>query len=288
MTSSPTKARRGPLGDFFRRQPYAAGATIVFLLLVLAAIAAPLITRFGPEEMMVVDRMQSPNATYLLGTDHFGRDMLSRVVYGARISLRVGALVVLFTTIAGLVIGAIAGYYRRMDGILMRIMDAMMAFPSILLAIAIMSVLGRSEFNAVLALTIVYIPGIARLVRASVMSAKQLEFADAVRAMGGSDVRIIVRHVLPNILSPLVVQSTFIFVYAILAEAGLSFLGVGTPPSIPSWGNILSEGRQYMIDAPWIMLYAGLAVSLTVLCLNVIGDGLRDILDPRSAKGLPR
>ncbi len=286
MTSSRT--RLGVLGEFTRRQPHAAGAAIVFLLLVLAAVAAPLITRFGPEEMMVIDRMQSPNATYLLGTDHFGRDMLARVVYGARISLRVGALVVVFTTIAGLVIGAIAGYYRRMDGILMRIMDAMMAFPSILLAIAIMSVLGRSEFNAVLALTIVYIPGIARLVRASVMSAKQLEFADAVRAMGGSDVRIIVRHVLPNILSPLVVQSTFIFVYAILAEAGLSFLGVGTPPSIPSWGNILSEGRQYMIDAPWIMLYPGLAVSLTVLCLNVIGDGLRDILDPRSAKGLPR
>ena len=286
MTSSRT--RLGVLGEFTRRQPHAAGAAIVFLLLVLAAVAAPLITHFGPEEMMVIDRMQSPNATYLLGTDHFGRDMLARVVYGARISLRVGALVVVFTTIAGLVIGAIAGYYRRMDGILMRIMDAMMAFPSILLAIAIMSVLGRSEFNAVLALTIVYIPGIARLVRASVMSAKQLEFADAVRAMGGSDVRIIVRHVLPNILSPLVVQSTFIFVYAILAEAGLSFLGVGTPPSIPSWGNILSEGRQYMIDAPWIMLYPGLAVSLTVLCLNVIGDGLRDILDPRSAKGLPR
>ena len=286
MTSSRT--RLGVLGEFTRRQPHAAGAAIVFLLLVLAAVAAPLITRFGPEEMMVIDRMQSPNATYLLGTDHFGRDMLARVVYGARISLRVGALVVVFTTIAGLVIGAIAGYYRRMDGILMRIMDAMMAFPSILLAIAIMSVLGRSEFNAVLALTIVYIPGIARLVRASVMSAKQLEFADAVRAMGGSDVRIIVRHVLPNILSPLVVQSTFIFVYAILAEAGLSFLGVGTPPSIPSWGNILSEGRQYMIDAPWIMLHPGLAVSLTVLCLNVIGDGLRDILDPRSAKGLPR
>ena len=272
--------RRDLLRRFFRHGPSVVGLAIVATVVVLA-LAAPLLSVRDPQEMFVMDRLQPPSATYLLGTDHFGRDLFARVVYGAQLSLRVATVVVVLATTFGLLIGAVTGFFRSVDNVLMRLMDAMMSFPSILLAIAIMSVLGRSEANAIIALTIVYTPNMARLVRAQVLAARGLDYVEAVRALGGGERRILIRHVLPAIWSPVIVQATFVAVYAILAEAGLSFLGAGTPPSIPSWGNILAEGRQYMIDAPWIMLFPGLAISITVLGLNLLGDGLRDLLDPR-------
>ena len=272
--------RRDLLRRFFRHGPAVVGLAIVATV-VLLALSAPLLSVRDPQEMFVMDRLQPPSATYLLGTDHFGRDLYARVVYGAQLSLRVATVVVVLATTLGLLIGAVTGFFRSVDNVLMRLMDAMMSFPSILLAIAIMSVLGRSEANAIIALTIVYTPNMARLVRAQVLAARSLDYVEAVRALGGGERRILVKHVLPAIWSPVIVQATFVAVYAILAEAGLSFLGAGTPPSIPSWGNILAEGRQYMIDAPWIMLFPGLAISITVLGLNLLGDGLRDLLDPR-------
>jgi peptide/nickel transport system permease protein len=275
------KSRRKDLAlRFLRHGPSMLGLSIV-IAVTLLALLAPVVAPHDPQDMIAIDRLQAPSATYLLGTDHFGRDLFARVVYGARVSLRVAVVVVTLTTLFGVMIGAVAGFFTRIDNVLMRVMDAMMSFPSILLAIAIMSVLGRSEINAIIALTIVYTPNMARLVRGAVLATKHNDYVEAVRALGGSEPRVLVRHVLPAIWSPVVVQATFISVYAILAEAGLSFLGAGTPPSVPSWGNILAEGRQYMIDAPWIMLFPGLAISITVLGLNLLGDGLRDLLDPR-------
>lgn len=264
------------------RNPLALVGMVFILLTLLVAVFAGVLAPFDPEEMFVIDRLSAPGGAYLFGTDNFGRDLVSRVVFGARTSLQVAAMVAGASTLLGVLVGALAGYYRRVDGVLMRIMDAMMAFPSILLALAIMAILGRSVMNVAVALTIVYTPAMARLVRSAVLSAKEHEYVEALRALGGHDVRLLLGHVLPNALSVIVVQATFISVYAILSEAGLSFLGAGAPPSVPSWGNILSEGREYMIDAPWIMIFPGLAITFTVLGLNLFGDGLRDALDPRS------
>ena len=264
------------------RDPLAIIGMSIVLLTILVALFAGIIAPHDPEEMFVIDRLSPPGSPYLFGTDNFGRDLVSRVVYGARTSLRVAAMVAGAATLLGVLVGALAGYYRRVDGPLMRVMDAMMAFPSILLALAIMAILGRSVMNVAVALTIVYTPAMARLVRSAVLSAKENEYVEALRALGGRDWRLLLGHVLPNALSVIVVQATFISVYAILSEAGLSFLGAGAPPSVPSWGNILAEGREYMIDAPWIMIFPGLAITFTVLGLNLLGDGLRDALDPRS------
>ena len=264
------------------RNPLAMLGLGIVLITVLVAVFANFIAPHDPQEMFVIDRMTAPGSVYLFGTDNFGRDLVSRVVHGARTSLTVAALVAAASTLLGVFVGAIAGYYRRLDGILMRVMDAMMAFPSILLALAIMAILGRSVMNVAVALTIVYTPAMARLVRSAVLSAKEHEYVEALRALGGRDGRLLLKHVLPNAVSVIVVQATFIGVYAILSEAGLSFLGAGAPPSVPSWGNILAEGREYMIDAPWIMIIPGLAITFTVLGLNLLGDALRDALDPRS------
>lgn len=263
------------------RNPLAVIGLGIVIVTVLLAVFAGWLAPHDPEEMFVIDRMSAPGGSYLFGTDNFGRDLVSRVLYGARTSLRVAAMVAGAATLLGVFVGAVAGYYRRLDGILMRVMDAMMAFPSILLALAIMAILGRSVMNVAVALTIVYTPAMARLVRSAVLSAKENEYVEALRALGGRDARLLIGHVLPNAVSVIVVQATFIGVYAILSEAGLSFLGAGAPPSVPSWGNILAEGREYMIDAPWIMIFPGLAITLTVLGLNLLGDGLRDALDPR-------
>lgn len=263
------------------RNPLAVIGLGIVIVTVLLAVFAGWLAPHDPQEMFVIDRMSAPGGSYLFGTDNFGRDLVSRVLYGARTSLRVAAMVAGAATLLGVFVGAVAGYYRRLDGILMRVMDAMMAFPSILLALAIMAILGRSVMNVAVALTIVYTPAMARLVRSAVLSAKENEYVEALRALGGRDARLLIGHVLPNAVSVIVVQATFIGVYAILSEAGLSFLGAGAPPSVPSWGNILAEGREYMIDAPWIMIFPGLAITLTVLGLNLLGDGLRDALDPR-------
>jgi len=278
------RVRESPSWQFLRRlwgNRLAVTGFSLLLLILFAAVLAGVLSSYDPLTMIVADRMKSPSAAHLMGTDNFGRDIFSRVLHGARLSLEVGAAVMLLTVGAGILLGLLAGYSPRLDGPVMRVMDAMMAFPAILFGIAIMAVLGPKTVNVVIALSVVYAPRTVRIVRASVLATKQLDYVEAVRAQAAGHLRILFRHILPNCLSPLVVQATFNFAYAVLAEASLSFVGAGAPPPTPSWGNILSEGRIYMQNAPWITIFPGLAIAITVLGLNLAGDGLRDILDPR-------
>ena len=264
-----------------RRQPVALAGTVVFVLFLLIALFGPLVAPYDYTAQDATQRLQGPSLGHWMGTDNFGRDIFSRVLHGARLSLEVGAAVMVLTVATGVVFGLLSGYFPRLDGPIMRVMDAMMAFPAILFGIAIMAVLGPKTFNVVIALSVVYAPRTVRIVRASVLATKQLDYVEAVRAQAAGHLRILFRHILPNCLSPLVVQATFNFAYAVLAEASLSFVGAGAPPPTPSWGNILSEGRIYMQNAPWITVFPGVAIAVTVLGLNLAGDGLRDVLDPR-------
>ncbi len=254
---------------------------VLFSIVLAAAVLADVIAPLPPDEIQIRHRFEPPSIEFPMGTDNFGRDLLSRVVYGARLSLAIGFAVVILTGVAGTVIGAIAGYFRRLDNPVMRIMDAFMAFPAILLALGIAAALGASAVNAVIALSLVYAPRTARIVRASVLVVREMEYVHAARACGASHWRILLKHVLPNSLAPLIVQLTFIFAYAVIAEAILSFLGLGPEPPTPTWGNVIAEGRQYIREAPWITLFPGIAIAMTVLGLNLLGDGLRDGLDPR-------
>jgi peptide/nickel transport system permease protein len=278
------RARESLAGQFLRRlwrnRLAVTGFGLLFVVL-FAALFAGVLSSYDPLTMIVSDRMKPPSAAHLMGTDNFGRDIFSRVLHGARLSLEVGAAVMLFTVVTGVLFGLVSGYSPRLDNPIMRVMDAMMAFPAILFGIAIMAVLGPKTMNVVIALSVVYAPRTVRIVRASVLAIRQLDYIEAVRAQAAGHLRILFRHILPNCLSPLVVQATFNFAYAVLAEASLSFVGAGAPPPTPSWGNILSEGRIYMQNAPWITIFPGVAIALTVLGLNLAGDGLRDILDPR-------
>jgi peptide/nickel transport system permease protein len=254
---------------------------VVFTLVVLVAIFANAIATHSITKMDVHSRMRPPSARFLFGTDAFGRDLFSRTVVGSRISIEVGVMVALTTGALGTLIGAASGYFRWLDNVLMRIVDALMAFPALLLALGVAAALGPSALNAVIALSIAYVPRTARIVRGSVMVVRSMLYVDASRVAGAGHLRVICRHILPNCLAPLIVQITFIFGYAILAEAILSYLGLGTPPPTPSWGNIIADGRDFIIDAPWITIFPGLCISITVLSLNLMGDGLRDVLDPR-------
>ena len=254
---------------------------LIFGLMLLLAIFADLIQILPPEKMQVRLRFKTPDFPYPLGTDNYGRDIWSRLVHGARLSLAIGFAVALVTGIAGTVIGVVAGYFRRCDGPLMRMMDALMAFPAILLAIAIAAALGPSAINAVIALATVYTPRTARVVRSTVLVVREMDYVQAATACGARDLWIVWRHVLPNSMAPLLVQLTFIFAYAILAEAVLSFLGVGPPPPAPTWGSMIAEGKDYLREAPHICLFPGMAVALICLGINLLGDGLRDVLDPR-------
>ena len=256
------------------------GATL-FGAVVLVALLADLIAPHDPLRNNFRYRLGAPNEIHWLGTDRAGRDVLSRIIHGSQVSLRIGLMVVVVTAVFGAVIGGLAGYFRRLDNAVMRVMDAMMAFPGILLAIAIAAVLGPSEFNAVLALAITYTPRTARVARAAVLVVREMPYVEAARAVGAGHVRILLTHGLPNGLTPLIVQLSYIFAIAILAEAVLSFIGVGPPPPLATFGNIIADGRDYIQEAPWICLYPGLAIAITVLGLNLIGDGLRDALDPR-------
>jgi peptide/nickel transport system permease protein len=274
-------ARRAPwLAVLGRRRVTLVGAVLVGLNVLVAALA-PALAPSDPLLLDVKNRLQAPGAGHWFGTDDVGRDVLSRVLYGARVSVKVGGLVVALSVTAGLVVGLAAGYYPRLDGILMRVMDGLMAFPAIILAIALMASLGPSLDNVIVALAVVYTPRIARIVRGSVLVVRELPYVEAARALGVSDPGIVARHVLPNCLSPVIVQATFIFALAVLGEAALSFLGVGAPPFVPSWGNILAEGRLYIQQAPWLTLFPGAAIMATILGLNLFGDGLRDVLDPK-------
>lgn len=264
-----------------RRNRLAFSGFSLTLLILFAALFAGILAPYDPLDMVVTDRLQSPGIKHLMGTDNYGRDILSRVLYGAQLSIEVGLAVMLLTVVSGIAFGMLSGYFPRLDNIIMRVMDGMMAFPAILFAIAIMAVLGPKTVNVVIALSVVYAPRTVRIVRATVLAVKALDYIEAVRAQAAGHLRILFRHILPNCLSPLVVQATFNFAYAVLAEASLSFVGAGAPPPTPSWGNILSEGRVYMQAAPWITIFPGLAIAITVLGLNLAGDGLRDVLDPR-------
>lgn len=253
---------------------------------VLTAIFAPILAPYDPEEVDVLRRMTGPIAAHPFGTDNLGRDILSRVIFGARVSLIVGGLVVAASGLAGGIIGLTAGYFHGVDRVLMRIMDGLMAFPSTLLAIALMAALGPRLSNIVIALAVVFTPRVARVVRSVALVIRELDFVHAARAVGTSDARIVSRHILPNCLAPVIVQSTFIFAESVLAEAALSFLGVGLPPHVPSWGTVITTGRVFMETAPWITTFPGLAILVTVLGLNVLGDGLRDLADPRMRTSL--
>jgi peptide/nickel transport system permease protein len=257
---------------------------LVLLGVIVVALAAPLLTGIEPTALNPRGRLSPPSAQHLFGTDNFGRDVFSRTVWGARLSLEIGFLVSALTLLSGTAVGLAGGYFRRLDTPIMRLMDSMMAFPGIVLAIGLMAALGASKFNVVTALTVVYTPRLARVVRSIVLSIREMQFVEAAQAQGTSSLRILLRHILPNCLSPLIVQGTFIFAEAVLGEASLSFLGAGTPPYIPSWGNMLGEARAYLRDAPWTMLFPGLSLTLTVLALNLLGDGIRDVLDPRLRK----
>lgn len=256
------------------------GGTLA-LIVVLIAVAAPFLATHDPLRVKMTARLMPPGAEYWLGTDNNGRDIYSRIVYGARVSVVVGTAVVILSTVIGTFVGLVSGYFRRMDGPLMRVMDALMTFPSILLAIAIVAALGASTQNVVIALTISFIPHTARVVRGKVLSVREESFVESARAIGLGDALIIWRYILPNVMAPLMVQATFILALAIIAEAGLSYVGAGTPPPQPSWGNILADGRSYLHNGWWMTTFPGLFIMISVLGLNILGDGLRDKLDPR-------
>ena len=262
-----------------RRRTTVVGA-ILMTLMIGVGVLAPLIGG-DPAHMDVAGRLAAPGRAHWFGTDDVGRDVWSRVVYGARLSLLVGVAVVVLSFVVGVVCGVVAGFYRRLDNVVMRVMDGLMAFPAIVLAIALMAALGPSVVNVIVAIAVVYSPRVARVVRGSVLVIRETSYVEAARALGASDLTLITRHVLPNCLSPVIVQGSFVFAAAVLTEAALSFLGVGVPPYVPSWGVILAEGRLYIQQAPWLVLYPGVAIMLTIFGLNLFGDGLRDLLDPK-------
>ncbi len=266
---------------FLRNRVAPIGFTIVFAGVLIAALA-PAIVPHDIRVMSPQDALSPPGGRYLFGTDEFGRDVFSRVLVGSRISLVVAFLSVLVAVALGTSLGLAAGYYGGWwDSVSMRVMDVIFAFPAILLAIAIMAVLGTSLFNLVIAIGIVYTPQFARVARAAALSVRSLEFVDAARALGMGNARIIARHLIPNVLAPLIVQISLSLSLAILSESALSFLGLGTQPPTPSWGNMLSDGRQLLELAPWNAVFPGLAIMVVVLGFNLLGDGLRDLLDPR-------
>jgi len=268
------------LRRLLRERFFCIGLGIIGIIVVCAALA-PLLAPAGPEIMRLRLRFHAPSAQFLFGTDSFGRDILARVLYGARLSMWIGLATALVSGAIGTAIGVAAAQYRHADAPLMRVMDGLMAFPSILLAIGVSAALGPQTSSVIVALTVSYIPRTARIIRGSALLIRQLEFIEAAVTCGAGSLRIMLRHIVPNCLGPLLVQLSFTFAYAILAEAALSFIGVGPPPPAPTWGNIVAEGRDYAVTAWWIMFFPGLAISLAVLGMNMLGDGLRDVLDPR-------
>ena len=265
-----------------RHKTIVAGMTILLALVVLA-FAAPWLSG-DPLQFEPTNRLKRPSEAFWFGTDQFGRDVYSRVVHGTRISLIVGFSVAVLATLTGLVLGVLCGYYKRVDAIIMRVMDGMMAIPAILLAIALITLMKASLLIVIVAITIPEIPRVVRLVRSVVLSVRARPFIDAAVASGTRNLTIMLRHILPNTVAPLIVQATYVCASAILTEAGLSFLGAGTPPEIPSWGNVISLGRTYFQIAPWIIFFPGILLAITVLAINLVGDGLRDMLDPRIAR----
>ncbi|OOE02294.1 peptide ABC transporter permease [Anoxybacillus kestanbolensis] len=266
----------------FRKNKMALVGSGIVLFFILLAVFAPLIAPYEMNDQQLSMRLQAPSKDHIFGTDDFGRDIFSRVVYGARISLWVGFFSVLGSVVIGSLLGIIAGYYGRwIDAVISRIFDIMLAFPSILLAIGIVAVLGPSLKNALIAIAIINIPNFGRLIRSRVLSIKQEEYITAAKAIGMSDARILFHHILPNSMAPIIVQGTLAIATAIIEAAALGFLGLGAQPPNPEWGKMLADSKAYLTQAPWTMIFPGLAIMLTVLGFNLMGDGLRDALDPR-------
>ncbi len=257
---------------------------IILAIVVLAALLAPWIAPYAPNKLSIVNKLKPPSGANWFGTDEFGRDILSRAIFAGRISLLVSLGVVCLSTVIGVFLGVIAGFFRSLDAPISRLLDAMMSFPDILLAIALVAALGPSLTTVILALGITYAPRLARIIRGSTLVLRELPYIEAAVAMGLPTWQILLRHVLLNLASPILVQATFVFASAMLAEASLSFLGVGVSTDMPTWGTMLASGREYMNNAPWLMLFPGLAIVFSVLSLQLLGDGLRDLVDPRLAK----
>ena len=269
--------------EFLRRHPTIVVGAILLLLVILAAIMAPYVTR-DPILLEPINRLKPPSAEFWMGTDSLGRDIFARTVHGARISLLVGLTVAIISVFSGLVIGLLAGYFNRVDAVVMRVMDGVMAIPAILLAIALVALLGASVKVVIIAIAIPEIPRVTRLVRSVVLSVRDLPYVEAARSNGTRVAKLLRRHILPSTAAPLIVQGTFICASAILTEAGLSFLGAGTPPEIPTWGNMIASSRLYLQIAPWTIFAPGICLALVVLAVNLLGDGLRDRLDPRISR----
>ena len=255
--------------------------SLLVLVSVTLAVTAPVLTKFSPTEMSPYERMLPPSKGHPLGTDNYGRDVFSRVLFGMRNSLEIALFVVLLTTAVGLLVGLIAGYFPKIDIYISRVLDAMMAFPAIIIAISLAGIWGAGKFNIIVSMSFAYVSRMARVVRASTISVKDVDFVESAKAAGAGKFYILSKYILPNILSPIIVQATFIFAYAIIVEATLSFLGVGIKPPEPSLGGILSDGRNIMAAAPWVVLFPGGAIVMAALGFNLQGDGLRDLLDPR-------
>lgn len=269
----------------FKRKTVAAGI-IVLAVFAILALLAPWITPYSPSKLSIVNRLKPPSEMFWFGTDEFGRDVFSRTIYAGRLSLMVGAAVVVLSAIIGVTLGLLAGFFQRLDTPIARLIDAMMAFPDILLAIALVAALGPSLATVIVALSVVYSPRLARIVRASTLVIRELPYVEAAQSLGISTFHIMTRHVLRNLISPIIVQCTFLFASAMLAEAGLSFLGLGVSPEIPTWGTMIAAGRQYIGQADWMTYFPGFAIILSVLSLQMVGDGLRDMLDPRLRRDL--
>ena len=278
------RARFAGLRGVLSEHPTMVLGGVVLFLMIAAAIFAPFLFTVDPIRFNPIDRLRPPDAQNWFGTDMFGRDVYSRTVYGARISLTVGLVTAAISVTLGLFLGLISGYVRWLDAILMRIMDGLMAIPGILLAIALISLSGASLTTVIVAITIPEIPRVVRLVRAIVLSVREEPYVEAAVAAGTRLPLVLFRHVLPNTVPPLIVQATYICASAMLTESFLGFLGAGIPPEIPSWGNIMSEGRTYFQITPWMIFFPGVTLAITVMAVNVLGDGLRDRLDPRIAK----
>ncbi|MCQ9618140.1 ABC transporter permease [Paenalcaligenes niemegkensis] len=274
---------RSAFSKTFKTVPVIVGLTIL-VLMILVAIFAPWLSPYEPTQINPIARLKGISAEHWLGTDAYGRDVLSRVLYGARVSLMVGAGVAILSVTLGLVIGVVAGYFRWVDAIVMRIMDGLMAIPGILLAIALVSLSGSSLLTVLIAITIPEVPRVVRLVRSVILSVRNEPYVEAAVSLGTPTLTLMRRHLVPNTLAPLVVQGTYVFASAILTEAILSFLGAGVPPATSSWGNVMADGRSFFQLLPGLVLYPGLLLSLTVLSVNVLGDALRDALDPRMAR----
>ena len=284
LPAAPATRRRGGPRTYIRRHPTIIIGGVLLTMMALMAIFAPYLGTVDPQALSPIRRLRWPSAEHWFGTDMLGRDVYSRTIYGARVSLTVGLSVALLASALGLLIGLITGFSRWTDAIVMRIMDGLMSIPAILIAIALMALTRASLENVIIAITVADVPRVTRLIRGVVLTLRELPFVEAAHASGTGFFRILWRHILPNTLPPLLVQGTFVAASAMLVEAILSFLGAGTPPNIPSWGNIMAEGRSLFQVAYYIVLFPGAFLSVTVLAINLLGDGLRDALDPRLAR----